>query len=498
MEARVIPDTRSQIGVAGVTPKPDLRSPVSNYFDQNYPGIRLRRGVLVGLVRVTGLVMQDLGLLLLAWWLTTRDSIESFQALLSPDQFTVLIPIAASCIGIMAARRLYKPGVNRQNYFGIIKSITLAIALVGLFSATYQSDISPVLTSLPRLGMFGGLSILLISLGRLWANVFVETVRKAGAVHYPAFVICSEEGYDKAVELIERENRYTILGHANVTALDRESRERTFEEMRRLGIAEAFVSWDAIERRLFLCWHFQKAGITLHILPTDLQPLFVQPEVWMMRGLPILRFAVPTIAGLSFWIKRCFDFISALILFLFLSPVLLVISVLIKLDSPGPIFYKQTRLGLHGHEFKVWKFRTMVQNADKLQKELEAKNENKDGVLFKMKDDPRITRVGQFLRQYSLDELPQILNVLMGEMSLVGPRPLPLRDVQKFAEYHFIRQEVLPGITGLWQVSGRSEITDFNQVIRLDMSYIENWSLWLDLKILMRTFLVVLKKTGAY
>jgi lipopolysaccharide/colanic/teichoic acid biosynthesis glycosyltransferase len=140
----------------------------------------------------------------------------------------------------------------------------------------------------------------------------------------------------------------------------------------------------------------------------------------------------------------------------------------------------------------------MYVNADKLQKELEARNEMQDGVLFKMKDDPRITRVGKFLRRSSLDELPQLFNILLGEMSLVGPRPLPIRDVQKFSEHHFIRQEVLPGITGLWQVSGRSNITSFEEVVRLDTFYIENWSIWLDLQILLRTAIVLLQKKGAY
>jgi lipopolysaccharide/colanic/teichoic acid biosynthesis glycosyltransferase len=140
----------------------------------------------------------------------------------------------------------------------------------------------------------------------------------------------------------------------------------------------------------------------------------------------------------------------------------------------------------------------MVANADKLQAALEANNETKDGVLFKMKHDPRITRIGRFLRRYSLDELPQLFNILMGEMSLVGPRPLPMRDVERFANRHFIRQEVLPGITGLWQVSGRSDIDNFEDVVNLDMAYITNWSLWLDLQIILRTVKVVFSKSGAY
>lgn len=167
-------------------------------------------------------------------------------------------------------------------------------------------------------------------------------------------------------------------------------------------------------------------------------------------------------------------------------------------SSIGSVFYKQTRIGLHGSAFKVWKFRPMVTNAEELQNRLEASNEMKDNILFKIKNAPHITRVGKFLRRYSLDELPQLFNVILGEMSLVDPRPLPVRDVEKFAEHHFIRHKILPGITGLWQVSGRSDITDFEEVLRLDITYIENWSLSLDWQILLQTIIVIMKQKGAY
>jgi len=140
----------------------------------------------------------------------------------------------------------------------------------------------------------------------------------------------------------------------------------------------------------------------------------------------------------------------------------------------------------------------MVTDAEKVLASIEDKNEMKDGVFFKMKNDPRVTKVGRFLRKYSLDELPQLFNVLTGDMSLIGPRPLPMRDVEKFQTKHFIRQEVLPGITGLWQVSGRSDIDNFEDVMKLDMSYIENWSILLDLIIFVKTFKAILQKSGAY
>jgi exopolysaccharide biosynthesis polyprenyl glycosylphosphotransferase len=213
------------------------------------------------------------------------------------------------------------------------------------------------------------------------------------------------------------------------------------------------------------------------------------------------RSSTATAPGLSernFRIKRVFDLACAAALLLVASPLYLFIALIIRLDSRGPIFYRQVRVGFDNRRFQMWKFRTMVVDAEKLQAELERFNQSKDGVMFKIKDDPRITRVGRFLRQYSLDELPQLFNVLSGEMSLVGPRPLPLRDVERFEEHHFQRHAVLPGITGIWQVSGRSEVTDFDEVLEMDLLYIENWSLRMDLEILVRTIGVVFLGKGAY
>ncbi|MEB3269103.1 MAG: exopolysaccharide biosynthesis polyprenyl glycosylphosphotransferase, partial [Leptolyngbya sp.] len=181
-----------------------------------------------------------------------------------------------------------------------------------------------------------------------------------------------------------------------------------------------------------------------------------------------------------------------------LAPLLAAIAIAIRLDSPGPVFFRQERTGLHGKVFQVWKFRTMGVDAPQRQADLERHNQSGDGVLFKLKVDPRVTQVGQWLRRTSLDELPQLFNVLQGQMSLVGPRPLPLRDVAQFDDWHHIRHQVLPGITGLWQISGRSDIDSFDDAARLDLHYIDHWSLNLDLDILMETLRIVLLGKGAY
>ena len=179
-----------------------------------------------------------------------------------------------------------------------------------------------------------------------------------------------------------------------------------------------------------------------------------------------------------------------------LSPIFLAIA--IKSSSPGPIFFQQERVGLQGKVFQMWKFRTMVVNADELQSQLETQNESEDGIMFKLKNDPRIIPIGHFLRKTSLDEFPQLFNVILGDMSLVGPRPLPIRDVEHFDSWHHIRHQVMPGITGLCQISGRSNIGDFNDVARLDLYYIDNWTLNLDLNILVETIRIILFGKGAY
>jgi exopolysaccharide biosynthesis polyprenyl glycosylphosphotransferase len=209
---------------------------------------------------------------------------------------------------------------------------------------------------------------------------------------------------------------------------------------------------------------------------------------------------VATSAGAYDWwslaVKRLLDIAFSLILLILLAPVFVVVAVLIQLYSPGPVFFRQVRMGLNKRRFRIFKFRTMVPNAEKMMAQLEAHNEA-SGPVFKIKEDPRITPIGKVLRRTSIDELPQLVNVLKGDMSLVGPRPLPVRDYEGFSEdWHRRRFSVRPGITCLWQVSGRSSLP-FEQWMKLDLQYMDEWSLWLDMKILAQTVSAVLKGSGA-
>jgi exopolysaccharide biosynthesis polyprenyl glycosylphosphotransferase len=216
-----------------------------------------------------------------------------------------------------------------------------------------------------------------------------------------------------------------------------------------------------------------------------------------LLGYPLLVFRTTPETSWQGVVKQLMDFVGALFLLIALSWLFAILAILIKFTSPGPVFFRQQRSGLNGAPFTLYKFRTMVTNAEQFKHELEAMNEM-SGPVFKVTDDPRITPIGKILRKYSLDELPQLYNVLRTEMSLVGPRPLPVDEVKRFENLaHRRRLSVKPGLTCIWQISGRNKISDFKDWVRLDLEYIDNWSLWLDLKILIRTIPAVLIGTGA-
>ncbi|MCR5671535.1 MAG: sugar transferase [Butyrivibrio sp.] len=196
--------------------------------------------------------------------------------------------------------------------------------------------------------------------------------------------------------------------------------------------------------------------------------------------------------------KRLFDLVFSLFMIILTSPIMLITAIAIKIDSPGPVLFKQVRVGKNGRHFKIWKFRSMHVNAERMRAYLEEKNEVKDGMMFKIKDDPRVTRVGRFIRRTSIDELPQFFNVLAGSMAVVGTRPPTIDEVEKYTAKQWRRISIKPGITGMWQTHGRSSITNFDDVVELDIKYIDEWSIWLDAKILARTVAEVLKRKNSY
>ncbi len=239
-----------------------------------------------------------------------------------------------------------------------------------------------------------------------------------------------------------------------------------------------------------------RRGVSVHIAPSTMEILMDRAEFVPGQTVPLFTLRPPVFEGIDFALKRTFDLTLSTIGLVVLSPVLLIIALAVKLSSSGPVFYRSVRPGMAGRPFSCFKFRTMREHAEQIQADLESLNE-KSGAIFKIRHDPRLTGVGRVLRRFSLDELPQLVNVVRGEMSLVGPRPLPMRDFERLEEWHKKRYLVLPGITGLWQVSGRSEL-DFDDLVRLDFLYLERWSIFLDLRILLRTIPAVLSRRGAF
>ncbi|MBR6626496.1 MAG: sugar transferase [Lachnospiraceae bacterium] len=213
---------------------------------------------------------------------------------------------------------------------------------------------------------------------------------------------------------------------------------------------------------------------------------------------PIITYHTISLNVAEQMVKRITDIIGGLVGVILFSPIMLVTAIAIKLDSKGPVLFKQVRIGQNGRKFVIYKFRSMRVDAESRKKELMAKNEIQGGVMFKMKDDPRITKVGKVIRKLSIDELPQFFNVIQGTMSLVGTRPPTPDEVEKYKRDQWRRISIKPGITGMWQVNGRSNIDNFDDIVSLDVEYIDNWSLWLDIKIMIKTVLVLINHKDAY
>ena len=252
---------------------------------------------------------------------------------------------------------------------------------------------------------------------------------------------------------------------------------------------------DGIKLRT-LAWQLEKTGTDLYVAPALLDVAGPRTTIRPAAGLTLLHVDHPQLSGPRQVLKDLFDRSVAALVLLVFSPLMLGIVLAIRLTDKGPALFTQVRVGKDGHPFRIYKFRTMVVDAEARLAKLREKNEF-DGVLFKIRKDPRITPIGARLRKWSLDELPQLFNVLLGEMSLVGPRPALPDEAARYADHVRRRLVVKPGLTGLWQVSGRSDLT-WDESVRLDLRYVENWSLALDLQIIWKTFAVLLKGSGAY
>jgi len=276
------------------------------------------------------------------------------------------------------------------------------------------------------------------------------------------------------------------------------SKEDLYETVIQMMVDEVFICLPGeslIEIR-DMVQRFEEMGLTCHYNVDLFSHANPNTYVQQMAGYSVISFALKTMDSRRLLIKRFVDILGALVGLAITAVLTPFVALAIKIDSPGPVFFSQTRIGKNGRRFQIWKFRSMYVDAEERKKELEACNEIK-GLMFKMEDDPRITRVGKFLRKTSIDETPQFLNILVGDMSLVGTRPPTEDEFEQYNGYYRRRMSITPGLTGLWQVSGRSDIQDFEEIVKLDLEYIDNWSLGLDIKILFMTVFAVLGRKGS-
>lgn len=262
----------------------------------------------------------------------------------------------------------------------------------------------------------------------------------------------------------------------------------------RVLCAGGHVHMNRIEEAIMAC---EAEGVEAWLLANFIRTSIARPAFDLFGEQPMLVFRTTPDLSWALIVKSMVDFLGASIGLILLAPVLILVAIAVRVTSPGVVIFKQMRGGRHGEPFAMYKFRSMYSDAEQRKAELEAMNQM-SGPVFKIDKDPRITKLGRVLRKYSLDELPQLFNVLTGDMSLVGPRPLPLYEVEKFeSASHRRRLSVKPGMTCLWQISGRNEVQNFHDWVRLDLAYIDNWSLWLDVKILVKTIPAVLMGAGA-
>jgi exopolysaccharide biosynthesis polyprenyl glycosylphosphotransferase len=353
-----------------------------------------------------------------------------------------------------------------------------------------------------------GLALLMVMVGRQVWHKHMWRLRTTGELCYRTLIIgANEEGARIAHTLRPKALGFVPVGliytgtpptplRDSVPLLG--SIDQITEVIETHGIECVFVASSAVSPEVMkrLTKHLRRHNLEVRVSANMTDILSSRLTVQPVGELLALSLRPVRLSGLQAAVKRSFDLVVAGIAVLFSSPLWIASAVLIKITSRGPVFFRQERVGREGKSFTIYKFRTMVQGAELMQAQLEGRNEA-SGPLFKIREDPRVTRVGKWLRRWSLDEVPQLLNVLTGDMSLVGPRPPLPKEVATYEDWHHDRLEVSPGITGLWQVGGRSELS-FDDYVRLDLFYIENWSIVYDLYILAKTVPAVLLSRGAY
>lgn len=418
----------------------------------------------------------------------------------------VLLPVGwlIAVWGNGAYERRYL-GSGTEEFKRVFRGALVVVAVVSLVVMAFKYDLSRLAVGTTLLL---GLGVLLAA--RLVARLVVYLVRRAGGASQQLLLVGT---LPEALEVYTAISRNPNAGLIPIGIYLTEGRSgargaeapvplhagsEMIDVVREIGADTIAVCGNLPEEQgglRRLAWQLEGTGIDLVVAPQLTDIAGPRVHIRPVEGLPLLHVEEPTISGVGWVTKNLLDRVLAAFGLLVLSPMFAAIALAIRLSDPGPVFFRQARVGQEGNQFEVWKFRTMYTDAEERQALLADQNEN-DGLLFKIRNDPRVIPIGRFLRRHSLDEFPQLINVLRGEMSLVGPRPLPAEDGDFLGD---VRRRLLvrPGITGLWQVSGRSDLS-WDDAVRLDLYYVDNWSLTFDLLILWRTVMVVFGHRGAY
>lgn len=446
----------------------------------------------------------------LAWWIRYESNLvsevaqENFVTL--ADYLAIEVAFAGLVVAICALKHLYRQSIGRtwlDDAVTVFSSATTAAALLVVAVFYYR----PFSYSRAIFLLALVLAVVLLAGERWLEQQVAEALRRRGVGIKQVLIVGAGSLGRRIMQSFVAQPG---LGYRVVGFVDDE-RDEDIGRFRALGrvsglarivadqaVDEVIVALPATSHRevMRIIDHCARHDVEFRLVPDFYELSLDRVDVAYLHGIPLIGLREPSLSGINRVLKRAADVAFASLVLAALSPLLLLVAIAIKLDSPGPVLFKQIRVGRGGRHFWFYKFRSMRADAEAEFWRLVEQNEA-SGPIFKMKQDPRVTRVGRFIRRTSIDELPQILNVLRGDMSAVGPRPPIPREVEQYEDWHLRRLSVSPGITGLWQVSGRSELT-FDEMVLLDVWYIENWSLALDLKIAFRTIPAVLFVRGAY
>lgn len=412
-------------------------------------------------------------------------------------------------IAAIAAAGGYFPsqlGVGTDEYRRVLRASLLVAAAVGVGAFLFSFPLSR--------GFFFLIFVIgipLLLLERLVIRRLIHQARQRGRMMSSVLIAGDLDHVDDVAVVLNRERwlGYEVVGALTTgTPASPETRtgipifghpDEAVDVLRRTGANVVIFAEGSFRRgQQFnqMARELEDSHAQMIVVPSLTDVSAERMDVRPVAGIPLVHIEQPRAAAAGKWMKRVFDVVGSTLLIVLGSPVMLAVALAIKLDDRGPIFFKQVRAGLKGEPFECFKFRSMCVDAEARLAALQHLNKG-NGVLFKMADDPRITKVGKLIRRYSLDELPQLFNVWLGDMSLVGPRPALLSETERYKEHVMRRLDVRPGMTGLWQVSGRSDLS-WDDTVRLDLYYVDNWSMLQDLSILLKTFGAVVGKHGAY